>query len=78
MGEFRIQKVGSKKFKEHKMPPASEIKKKPKGLWKICWDTEPDWNPLGEFEFNERVDSDPVFRVKDFERGLEDGVGGLD
>jgi hypothetical protein len=78
MSEFRIQKVGSKKFKEHKMPPASEIKKKLKGLWKICWDTEPDWNPLGEFEFHERVDSDPVFRVKDFERGLEDGVGELD
>lgn len=66
MSEFRMQKVGSKKFKEHKMPPASEIKKKLKRLWEICWDAKPDWDPLGEFEFHERGDSDPVFRSERF------------
>jgi hypothetical protein len=78
MREFRIEAVGAQNFKKHKMPGANKVEEQLKGLWEMCWDTTPDWNPLGEFEFRLRDKSDPVFRVRDFERGREDGLGGLD
>jgi hypothetical protein len=79
MSEFKIEKVGGKKMKDHKMPPATEVDEKLNKLWEICFgESHPAWTPSGEFSFRERVPGDPVFRVKDFERGREDGVGGLD
>jgi hypothetical protein len=78
MSEFRIEVVGSRNFKKHKMPSAAEVEEKLERLWDICWDREPDWHPLGEFKFRERIHSDPIFRVRDFARGREDGIGGLD
>jgi hypothetical protein len=78
MREFRIEAVGAPNLKKHKMPGANKVEEQLKGLWEMCWDTKPDWNPLGEFEFRLRDKSDPVFRMRDFERGREDGLGGLD
>ena len=78
MSEFRIEAVGSRSFKKHKMPSSSEVWEKLEGLWDICWDSKPDWHPVGEFEFRARINSDPIFRVRDFARGREDGIGGVD
>jgi hypothetical protein len=80
MREFKIEAVGGKRFKDHKMPPANEVDEKLKELWEICFGIKPDpsWTPSGEFSFRERTPGDLVFRVRDFERGREDGVTGLD
>jgi hypothetical protein len=77
MSELGIEAVGGKRPMP-KLPSQKEVEGKLKCLWTICWNTDPDWTPSGEFTFRKRDPSDPVFRVRDFERGREDGVGGLD
>ena len=78
MSEFKIEAVGGKRVKKHPMPSAEKVAETLKAIWSICWDKQSDWTPSGEFSFRERDASDPIFRVRDFERGREDGVGGLD
>jgi hypothetical protein len=85
---FKLEVVGIKKFATHEMPSADEVLEKLKRLWDICWKPDEDlawdpqrdlvWKPLSKFIFRKREDSEPVFRVKDFEQGREDGIGGLD
>jgi hypothetical protein len=73
MSQFRIEAVG-RKHPVPKMASKEEVDDKLKWLWWYCWGQDKeDWTPAGEFNFRERDPSDPVFRVRDFER-----EGGLD
>ncbi len=79
MNKFKIEAVGGKRLKKYPMPSAEKVAETLKAIWSICWDKQSDWTPSGEFSFRERdASSDPIFRVRDFERGREDEVGGLD
>jgi hypothetical protein len=80
MGEFHLEAVGSMSIRKCPMFSAEKAEKRLKDLWDICLGPpESGWIPSGEFEFRprRRPPSDPVFRVRDFERGREGGVGGL-
>jgi hypothetical protein len=77
MSEFKIEAVGGKGDRKHPLPCTKKVREMLKKICSMCWDIQLDWTPSGEFSFRERVPGDPVFRVRDFERGGDSG-GGLD
>jgi hypothetical protein len=75
MNTFLIEavSVSGRQPKNAKMQTSTEVDEILSQLWTICPEGTADcaWKPAGEFHFRKRTPTDPVFRVRDFEKGNE-------